>query len=261
MPDADFNLAADAALLQASVREAGLLALARFREGVASWNKPDGSVLTEADLEVDGFLRTRLMAARPAYGWLSEETADDAARLNRALLWIVDPIDGTRAFAKGGSEWCVTGALVRNGVPVAGVVFRPMTDEFYHGAAGAGAERNGTRLAVNDGPAAGSRVMGTKRAVSPLLDHGVEPVWPGEHPLLLRLARVAEGSLDAALSLGAKNDWDLAAGHLLVQEAGGRITDTRNRPMIFNRIGSVQDGVLAAGSQRHAELMNLVETP
>lgn len=262
MPGADFNLAQDAALLFEKVRQAGLMARDRFRAGVASWHKPDGSFLTETDLEVDRFLKAELLAARPHYGWLSEETADDPARLQKRLLWIVDPIDGTRAFARGGTEWCVTGALVMDGAPVAAAVYRPLTDDFYHAMAAGGAWRNGTRLTVTDGGLPGCRMMGTRRALTPLLVHGIAPEWPGEHPLLLRLARVAEGSLDAALSLGAKNDWDLAAGQLLVQEAGGRMTDMAGRAMVYNRIGSVQDGVLAAGAARHSQLyQRLVETP
>jgi len=259
LPGADFDLAQDAALLFDQVRQAGQMALERFRAGVASWHKPDGSVLTETDLEVDRFLKASLLAARPDYGWLSEETADDGARLSRPMLWIVDPIDGTRAFAKGGDEWCVTGALVKDGQPVAAAVYRPLTDDFYHATAGGGSFCNAARLKAGDGPLAGCRMMGTRRALTPLLAHGIVPEWPGEQPLLLRLARVAEASLDAALSLGAKNDWDLAAGHLLVQEAGGRMTDARNRPMVFNRIGSVQDGVLAAGLTRHQALIQLME--
>lgn len=259
MPAADLNLAGDAALLNRAVRVAGELGLTLFRQRVRNWKKADGSVVTEADLKIDSYLRQELLGQRPGYGWLSEETPDTEERLARDSVWVVDPIDGTRAFANAGNEWCVTAALLRRGRPVVAAVYRPMTEDFYSATAGSGTFRNGQQLHVSDGPiVAGTRVIGNRRATGPLEAAGAEPLRNLEIPLLLRLAKVAAGEIDAAVSTGHKNDWDLAAGALLVQEAGGCVTDLTGATMVFNRAQAFQRGLLAAGPKRHALLLEHV---
>jgi myo-inositol-1(or 4)-monophosphatase len=262
LPAAEGSLADDAGLLQRAVRVAGELGLTLFRQGVNSWKKGDGSVVTEADLEIDAYLRRELLGQRPDYGWLSEETPDTEERLAREMVWVVDPIDGTRAFANAGNEWCVTAALLRKGRPVAATVYRPMTEDFFSAGEGTGSLCNGLSLRVTDGIAiAGSRVIGNRRATGPLEVAGAEPLRNLEIPLLLRLALVAAGEIDAAVSTGHKNDWDLAAGALLVQEAGGCVTDLTGATMVFNQAQAFQRGLLAAGPNRHALLLEHVRIP
>ena len=105
-------LTRDAALLQDTVREAGALAQSMFRTELKTWTKGASSPVSEADIAVNDLLEARLRGATPGYGWLSEESADDSARLSRRLTWIVDPIDGTRNYLNGHDEWCVSVALV-----------------------------------------------------------------------------------------------------------------------------------------------------
>jgi myo-inositol-1(or 4)-monophosphatase len=246
----------DAALLIEAVREAGELALSLQRRGVRDWNKNDGSPVSEADLAVDALLRDRLGNARPDYGWLSEESPDDAARLDRRHLWIADPIDGTRAFLAGGGDWCVAVALIRDGQPVAAAIDRPASGEFFSGVAGGGAALNGEplRLSVN-GALQGASVAGPRRALARLEGIGMRAAPEQDIALQLRLALVASGRIDAAVSLGRKNDWDLAAGDLLVREAGGSVSDAAGKGFIYNRREAWQQGLAACNASRHAALV------
>src|SRR5277367_6427373 len=130
----DKALSRDAALLTATVREAGALALSLFRTELRNWTKGASSPVSEADIAVNDLLENRLRSATPDYGWLSEESADDEARLRKRLTWIVDPIDGTRAYLAGREDWCVSVALVENAVPVLAAVYAPATEEFFFAA-------------------------------------------------------------------------------------------------------------------------------
>lgn len=260
MPDSEW-LKRDAGLLFDVVREAGALALTMQRQELRRWSKPDGSPVSEADEQVDALLRGKLQAARLGYGWLSEETPDDRTRLACDRIWIVDPIDGTRAFIRGGDQWCVAAALVSHGRPVAAAVYRPVTEEFFSAVSGGGAYMNGAALAVKDGGTLrAAHVVGTAKSLAPLADHGIEADVSGDLPLQLRLAFVAAGRCAAALSIGHKNDWDLAAGDLIVHEAGGLAGDLAGRPFIYNRGQTWQHGMAAAGARRHAIIIEALRT-
>ena len=132
-------LTRDAALLTDTVREAGALALSLFRTELKNWTKGASSPVSEADIAVNDLLETRLRSATPDYGWLSEESVDDEARLGKRLVWIVDPIDGTRGYLAGREDWCVSVALVEDASPVLAAVFAPASDEFFFAARGQGA--------------------------------------------------------------------------------------------------------------------------
>ncbi len=145
MADADTREAVkprDAALLADTVREAGALALSLFRTELKNWTKGASSPVSEADIAVNDLVESRLRSATPDYGWLSEESADDETRLGKPLVWIVDPIDGTRAYLAGREDWCVSVALVADASPVLAAVFAPATDEFFFAVRGQGATRN-----------------------------------------------------------------------------------------------------------------------
>ena len=149
MADADTlgtTKARDAALLTETVREAGALALSLFRTELKNWTKGASSPVSEADIAVNDLVESRLRAATPDYGWLSEESVDDDTRLGKKLVWIVDPIDGTRAYLAGREDWCVSIALVADATPVLAAVFAPATDEFFFAMRGQGATRNGKRV-------------------------------------------------------------------------------------------------------------------
>ena len=243
-----------------AVREAGELAMALLRQTVRRWTKDDGSPVTEADLKVDALLTGRLAGNRPGYGWLSEETIDDAARLSRDACWVVDPIDGTRAFANGGTGWCIAAALVQGGRPTLAAIYRPATEEFYSASAGGGAWLNGTRIAIADSAGMMSaRMIGTRKSLASLVPLGIAPDHSGDLSLQLRLALVADGRAEGAVSIGPKNDWDLAAGDLLVHEAGGRASDLAGEQFVYNRKETWQNGMIAAGPSRHAIILQSLE--
>jgi myo-inositol-1(or 4)-monophosphatase len=248
----------DAALLFDAVREAGELGLALSRRGdLQRWTKPDGSQVTEGDLAINALLEKRLGQATPDYGWLSEETPDDPqARMGREKLWIVDPIDGTRAFIEGRKEWCVAAALAIGGRPALAAVYRPRLDEFYTATAGQGASLNGQPLTMPDSHSlAGARIAGNRRSLAALADLGISADHSGALPLQLRLASVAAGRLDGAVSLGKRHDWDLAAGELLVIEAGGAVSGSFGEGYVYNRPEPWQQGLVAAAPARHRAIV------
>jgi myo-inositol-1(or 4)-monophosphatase len=258
--DAEIPLEHIADRLKQAVVEAGALALSKFGSPVRNWTKGASSPVCEADIEADLLLRDRLMRDAPGYGWLSEESADDPARLAARRVWIVDPIDGTRGFISGRSDWAVSAALVEAGRPAAAALFAPVTDELFLAVKGEGASRNGEPIAPAPGASlAGARVAGPPRRLERLaaLAPGIEIV-PKIFSLALRLARVASGDLHAALTAPNSHDWDLAAADLLVHEAGGALTSLQGHPPIYNRPDPVHGALIAAGPARHAAIMNLV---
>ena len=253
----DDTLARDAALLKATVQEAGALALSMFRTELRQWTKGASSPVSEADIAVNDLLENRLRAANPDYGWLSEESADDQTRLGKRRVWIVDPIDGTRGYLAGREDWCVSVALVEDGSPLLAAVFAPVHDEFFFSARGQGAARNRVPVHATSGTALDfSRVAGPKPLVERLHASTAElTLHPRIGSLALRLCRVAQGSLDAAFAGGQSRDWDLAAANLIVHEANGNMTAISGDQIVYN-LRDVAHGVLvAAGCDRHARIV------
>jgi myo-inositol-1(or 4)-monophosphatase len=257
------DAAGAAAGLAACVREAGLLALSMFGKPLKNWTKGASSPVCEADIAVDAMLREKLGAIEAGVGWLSEESADDPARLAARRLWIVDPIDGTRGYIAGLPDWAVSAALVENGRPIAACLFAPVSDEFFMAIAGQGATRNGEPIAVTPGAQlAGMRFSGPKNFLERLAAIASPfSVVPRIASLALRLARVAQGSVDAAIAGGNSHDWDLAAADLLVHEAGGALTAFGGEPLTYNRAVPRHGMLVAAGRDRHAALIQLVNDP
>jgi myo-inositol-1(or 4)-monophosphatase len=253
----DKVLARDAALLRDTVREAGALALALFRTELKNWTKGASSPVSEADIRVNDLLENRLRSATPDYGWLSEESADDAARLGKHLVWIVDPIDGTRGYLAGREDWCVSVALVENASPVLAAVFAPASDEFFFAARGQGATRNNVPIYATPGTELDfSRIAGPKPLVERLNRSSHEIVLhPRIGSLALRLCRVAQASLDAAFAGGQSRDWDLAAANLIVQEANGNMTALSGDTILYNRPEVAHGVLVAAGRDRHARIV------
>ena len=263
MPDSDIVRLRDA--LEAAMREAGELARVTSRGEFKRWTKGhDNSPVCEGDIAVNNFLRARLGAMAPQAGWLSEETEDDPAARSMASTWIVDPIDGTRAYIAGFPDWTISVALVENGRPRLAALYAPVTEEMFLGVAGAGATRNGVPIAANGGAALdGLRIAGPKRYLDRMAGAmtgtmtGALP-QPKVHSLALRLTRVAHGGLDLALATPGSHDWDLAAADLLVHEAGGAMTDLTGQSLRYNQTNTVHGALIAAGGTRHAILLDLV---
>jgi myo-inositol-1(or 4)-monophosphatase len=248
----------DVQLLKDSVREAGELAHSMFRTELKNWIKGASSPVSEADIAVNDLLEARLRQATPEYGWLSEESVDDEERLGKKLVWIVDPIDGTRGYLAGREDWCVSVALVEGASPLLAAVFAPATDEFFFAARGEGATRNEKPISVTSGTALDfGRVAGPKPLVERLNQTGHDiTLYPRIASLALRLCRVAEGNLDAAFAGGQSRDWDLAAANLIVQEANGRMTALSGDAILYNRREVAHGVLVAAGRDRHASIVS-----
>jgi myo-inositol-1(or 4)-monophosphatase len=253
----DQPMTRDAALLKDTVREAGALALSLFRTELKNWTKGASSPVSEADIRVNDLLEQRLRTATPAYGWLSEESVDDEARLEKRLVWIVDPIDGTRGYLAGREDWCVSVALVEDALPVLAAVFVPASDEFFFAARGQGAALNDVPVRATAGAELDfSRVAGPKPLVERLnRSSGEITLHPRIGSLALRLCRVAQGSLDAAFAGGQSRDWDLAAANLIVQEADGNMTALSGDTISYNRREVTHGVLVAAGRDRHARIV------
>lgn len=259
---ADPSLSEDMVILRGLALEAGQLALSFKAAGrsASAWEKEGGSPVTEADIAVNMLCAERLGTARPNYGWLSEETLDDPTARQKKRCWVVDPIDGTRAYMRDDPHWCIGLAIVEDGEAVAGVLYAPMLGQLFEARRGGGAYLNGDRIEVSSHPReAGCRLIASEGTLKSKVWR--EP-WPDltlsvpkPNSTLLRLAYVASGDWDATLVLGQKSDWDLAAGTVLVNEAGGRATTHLGEALVFNRYIPAQRSIIAAGNALHPLLV------
>lgn len=256
MPEND---AADTALLVDSVREAGGIARRFYGGSYKSWQKSQGNPVTEADIAIDEFLKETLLKARPDYGWLSEETADDPARLTRERVFVVDPIDGTYGFLKHRPQFTIVAAVVEKRRPIAGAVYNPITEEMFEAATGKGATRNGKRIHVSAQSGFDHmRLLAEKKLSDPA--RWTVP-WPESMvhetraSVAYRMALVAAGEFDAVVSLTHKSDWDIAAADLIVSEAGGLTTTRDGELLLYNGEKPDHPSVICAGPALHARLL------
>ncbi|MGO8952951.1 MAG: 3'(2'),5'-bisphosphate nucleotidase CysQ [Rhodomicrobium sp.] len=252
------DLAQDFDLLRETAHEAAKLALSFWGRPVRHERKPDGTSVSEADKAVDRILAARLTSARPDYGWLSEESPEHTSRLAARRVWVLDPIDGTRDFLHGGSDWTVALSLVEDGAPVLAAVINPVRGEVFEARAGAGAHLNAQRIFASRQTAlTGARVAVSAAA---LTKKPWRAPWPGAIPVganstLYRMALVASGRADASFALNPKWEWDIAAGALLVSEAGGIVTNYSGAPLTFNSVEAKVQGFVAAAPQLHRILI------
>ncbi len=242
----------DLTLLVDAARHAGRIALVYFRADPQVWHKEEGAgPVTEADLHVDRALHEDLLAARPDYGWLSEESEDDQRRLSTQRQFIVDPIDGTRAFVEGRPDWAHSLAVAEGGTVIAAAVYLPVHDILFAASLGGGATCNGQPIAASArSDLKNADVLSPKGWFEPeYWRNGTPPPVQRSFrsSLAYRLCLVAEGRYDAMITLRAAWEWDIAAGALIVSEAGGRITDRTGEPLVFNNAHPQLNGVVAGG--------------
>ena len=252
MPETDLALLVDAA------RRAGDIAKQFFQNDPDVTDKPDGAgPVTEADLAVNTMLETTLQRARPDYGWLSEETEDTAARLSCLRQFVVDPIDGTRAFISGSNDWAHALAIVENGAVTAGAVFLPMHDLMFSATKGGGAFVNGRPITVSNNAPEEATILAAKPNFDPKFwkDRTVPKINRAfRSSLAYRLCLVAQGQFDGMITLRPSWEWDIAAGALIIHEAGGKVSDQYGAPLVFNNPHPQVPGVLAAGPQLYSHL-------
>jgi myo-inositol-1(or 4)-monophosphatase len=238
--------------LQEIVREAGRIAHSRWPgagHDLHSWDKTPGNPVSEADLEVDRFLKRELGRLLPAAAWLSEETADDTARTASGLIWLVDPIDGTRDFVRGRSGWAVSVALVSGGKPLVGMLMAPARGEEWVAVAGQGAT-------LNDGPICASTrstFAGARVPTVTLPKEDTDLVAVDQpNSIALRIAMVADDRADLVATLRWGFEWDIAAATLIAREAGAEVSDAFGRPLAYNKHDPRDFGVLVCSPAIHA---------
>lgn len=223
--------------------EVGAMARWRWQGEYKRWEKTPGHPVCEVDLEADAMLRDRLSRLDPEAGWLSEESVDNAERLLQSKAWVVDPIDGTRDFIRGRAGWAVSVALVEGGRVRLGVLDAPARGQQWRAEAGKGAWLNGKRLQVADrDELSGARVPAD---TLPKTDADLVGV-PRPNSIALRIAMLAADDVDLVATLRWGREWDIAAAHLIAQEAGAIVTDALGRPIRFNSTSGEAFGVLAS---------------
>jgi myo-inositol-1(or 4)-monophosphatase len=228
--------------------EAGALALVRWQQDFARWEKSPGNPVCDIDLEVNALLRERLWSLDPHAGWLSEETVDNAARLSCQRLWVVDPIDGTRDYLRGRPGWAVSIALVEHGAAIAGVLDAPARGERWRAVCGSGATRNDVAIRAGGRTRlAGARVPGDQL---PKEDADLTLV-DRPNSIALRIGMVAADEADLVATLRWGFEWDVAAAALIAQEAGAAVTDAFGVPLAFNTPTAQAFGVLATAPGIH----------
>lgn len=254
----------DQSLIKKAAREAGQIALSYFEREIHTWEKSPGNPVSEADIAVDKFLQTTLMQDRASYGWLSEETEDQPERLQRENVWIVDPIDGTRAFLAGRDDWGISVALVQNRKPVLAAFYAPVKDAFYFAQTGKGATKNGTKIIAS--PCADlnyARMMGDPAAFK------ANKFWPVAWPksmvaeqansIALRICQIADAQFDCCVTLRPKSDWDVAAADLILSEAGGKLATGDGVGLEFNHEKPLHKHIVAGTASIFPALMERVK--
>ncbi|MFS4581828.1 3'(2'),5'-bisphosphate nucleotidase CysQ [Phaeobacter sp. C3_T13_0] len=250
----------DLALLVRAAEQAGDIARRFSGPDAQKWEKPDGAgPVTEADLAVNDMLADMLTQARPDYGWLSEETEDTDTRLGREKVFIIDPIDGTRSFAEGSRTWAHSLAIAEHGSVKAAVIYLPQRELMYCAALGQGATCNGAALSVSkQGDLTAAEVLAARPVQDPKYwRNGAVPGFTRHHrpSLAYRMARIADASFDAMLTLRPSWEWDIAAGDLVIREAGGRCSDRFGADLRFNNPHPTLNGVVAAPQMLHDQLI------
>ena len=238
--------------LEAIVREAGRIAMDRWPGAghtLHAWDKVPGNPVSEADLLVDAFLKRELSLLLPSAGWLSEETIDAPERLAGGLIWLVDPIDGTRDFIRGRSGWAVSVALVSEGRPLFGMLDAPARGEFWSGEAARGSWRNGARLATS----ARTELPGARVPAYELSREDADLTMVDQpNSIALRMAMVAADEADLVATLRWGYEWDIGAAALIAREAGATVTDAFGGPLNYNKPDPRAFGVLVTAPAIHA---------
>ena len=250
----------DLELLIEAARDAGALARKYFyRDDVKAWDKSENNPVTEADIAVNNYLLETLQSARPDYGWLSEETADDASRHAATRSFVVDPIDGTRAFMDGKPHFTICVAVVENGHPIAGVVYNPVLNEMYEAELAGGARLNGKTIKPSKcDDIEMCTLIGYPRKFRRL-------GWPDvsvsiRNSMAYRIVMVAAGQRDGTVSFTPKSEWDLAAADLIASESGAIVTDLNGDEFVYNEETVLKKGVICAGPALHPLLLNQVKS-
>lgn len=250
------------AAVEAVCDDACALVRTLLQRPVDDWRKGDESPVTTIDLAVDRYLHEHLRPLMPSAGWLSEETADEPSRLQQPWLWVVDPIDGTRSLLARKPEFCISIALVRSGVGTElAVIGNPSTGQRWSARRGHGAhDRDGRRLVVRgDWQPQQAAILVSRTDVQQGLWEGLaaDGQLTQVGSLAYKMALVASGDYDGHATPTPRNEWDAAAGQLLIDEAGGVASDLHGQSLRFNQPQPHFDGFVVASRAAYPHLLEL----
>ncbi|MBH0209301.1 MAG: 3'(2'),5'-bisphosphate nucleotidase CysQ [Nitrospira sp.] len=204
--------------------------------------------MTSADLAVNRILQDHLLELFPDDGWLSEESPDDPARLEKARVWVIDPIDGTKAFISREPEFCISVALVEQGRPVVAAIFNPSTNELFSARRGGGLLLNGEPALCQEHRTDRQPVVALspwEHDIGRFTSLGAHAAARPMRSIAWALALAASGRIQAVATFESENEWDVAAGTLLIEETGGTMADGRGQRLEFNRPDPRYRGIVA----------------
>lgn len=258
----EFNPSSEHLQIRDSIIKAGKIALKWFKNDPENWEKEDGSLISKVDIEINNLLGRILKKSNPNFGWLSEESEDDKSRLEKEITFVVDPLDGTKAFLEGKKEFSISIALVKNGEPISGIVYSPSTKEIFESEKNKGSWKNKKRIYISKF----NELNGCKMvAFKPMFSH---PSWKSPWPKMsienrnsvaYRMALVASGEFDAMMALNSKNDWDIAAGDLLITEAGGYVSQHNAKKLKYNNVSTKKPSVIGSNKKIYDEIITRVK--
>lgn len=249
------------ALLKQAAAEAGSIALHYFKKDPDVWYKEGNSPVTAADFAVDNYLRKTLLDARPDYGWISEETADERDIVPRQRFFVVDPIDGTRSFIRGDDQWCVSIAIIENGRPLAGVLQCSVRGEVLEAHCDGVAKQNDEPIRVVNQNAVEPLSIALSRSTFDTLPANLRErvqMHPYVSSLAYRIGMVARGEIAGTFVRPHSNDWDLAAADLILTRAGGCLVDVAGAPLHYGGTSSGQGALVASSGKLLEEMLSVV---
>ena len=255
-----YDFDSDLALITEAAHHAGEIALEYFYHSNKVWMKENNSPVSEADMRVDAYLKSVLTQARPDYGWLSEESTDNDKRLQSKRVFVVDPIDGTRGFIGGQSQWCISIAVIEEHAPIAAVLNCPVLKDIYCARLGGGTRCNGLEIWTRTGDQITS-VAGPRKWLQALAKHAPHAyeIIPFVPSLAYRIAMVADGQIDAVFTKSGAHDWDLAAADLIVSEAGGILCTQEGERLEYNCPQLSHDALFAVRNNQIDPILALVQ--
>jgi len=245
-----FQYEKELAIAEQAAQEAGAMVMGLFKGKYDVHEKSKNNPVTTADLEANRIIRDKIQKSFPQDGWLSEEDADNSGRLALKRIWVIDPIDGTKEFIEGVPQFAISIAFVVEGRPKVAIVYNPAKDRFYKAAAGQGAYLNNKAIRVSPRQdVRGASLLVSRSEPQKRFQAFVERCdLRRVGSIAYRLAKVASGDGDGTLTFRTIHEWDICAGVLMVEEAGGKVVDGDGKTMMFNRELPKHRGVVAANT-------------
>ncbi len=251
-----FSLDNNLALAKKAALEAGRVAMSYFQTSTyeikdKSFNNP----VTTADHKANKIIKDILFQDHLGYGWLSEETVDSEDRLSKDYVWVVDPIDGTKEFIEGVPQFSISIALVYLGNPIIGVIYNPSTDELFSASKGMGSFYNDKKVKCIEANKELIALVSRSEMKRGLWDN-YKKIFKELRPIgsvAYKIGLIGAGRADIFATLCPKNEWDICAGHCIINESGGVILDLYGKSIKYNQKNTLIQQGLIAGSKNKAD--------